>query len=340
MTQNGGQATYGRVPGVFALTLLNIASKRGHAASDLLMHAGVDVAPEDIVEVGLPLDEHLNLIQIVEQTLDDPALAVELGWELAPTALGNVGQAIVASANMGDVLGLLERYWPLMHRSSTLVVDVTDEVGVIELEIHLPPTSRTYMQLAELCLVGLHRGVVSLLPAHAETVEAWFDFSEPAHVAAVRRRLPHARYDMPSCQFRFPTSALEAPLALANSASQMAAVARCERERQETGLERNSLSARVQAELVGGRYPNLERMARGLGMSARTMRRRLHREGTTYSHLVDAARRREAVRLLDRRELSVGEVAALLGYEVPANFTRAFRRWTGQTPSAYRDARA
>ncbi len=81
-------------------------------------------------------------------------------------------------------------------------------------------------------------------------------------------------------------------------------------------------------------------MARRLGMAPRTLRRHLKQEGTRYSTMLDAARRRDALRLLDNPSLPANRIAELLGYEDPANFTRAFRRWTGQSPSQYRRARA
>lgn len=56
----------------------------------------------------------------------------------------------------------------------------------------------------------------------------------------------------------------------------------------------------------------------------------------TFSALIDAERRRRALLLLRSRELSIQQIGERLGYSDVANFTRAFRRWTGKTPSAYR----
>lgn len=74
-------------------------------------------------------------------------------------------------------------------------------------------------------------------------------------------------------------------------------------------------------------------------MTPRTLRRRLDQEGTSFKRLMEEAKRRDALRLLDDYDLDVQRVAALLGYQDPANFTRAFRQWTGQTPSQYRATR-
>ena len=63
---------------------------------------------------------------------------------------------------------------------------------------------------------------------------------------------------------------------------------------------------------------------------------RLAEDGTTYSALRDDQRRQRALLLLDDRSLSISEVAVRLGYTELPNFTRAFRKWTGMTPAAYR----
>jgi AraC-like DNA-binding protein len=80
-------------------------------------------------------------------------------------------------------------------------------------------------------------------------------------------------------------------------------------------------------------------VARALGMSARTLARRLSEAGTHYNAVLEETRRALALDLLTGASLAVYEVAFLLGYSEPSTFHRAFRRWTGQTPDAWRRAR-
>ncbi len=68
----------------------------------------------------------------------------------------------------------------------------------------------------------------------------------------------------------------------------------------------------------------------------RGLQRRLAADGLTYSQLLEEARRNAALRLVEERQLTFAEVASALGYSDPAHFTRAFARWTGTTPRAYR----
>jgi AraC-like DNA-binding protein len=77
-------------------------------------------------------------------------------------------------------------------------------------------------------------------------------------------------------------------------------------------------------------------IARTLGMSGRTLQRRLESEGSTFGAVLDGARRDLALRHLEDRKLTLAEIAYLLGYSEPSPFHRAFKRWTGATPQSLR----
>jgi AraC-like DNA-binding protein len=112
----------------------------------------------------------------------------------------------------------------------------------------------------------------------------------------------------------------------------------CERARQAssgdpafTALVRQRLAARME-----GGVPSMDEVARRLGTSQRSLHRRLSEEGTTFNDLLDQVRREFAEQYLARPRLAVAEVAYLVGFTDPSAFFKAFRRWTGVTPSEYR----
>ena len=78
----------------------------------------------------------------------------------------------------------------------------------------------------------------------------------------------------------------------------------------------------------------IDRVARELGMSRQTLYRRLKAEGVTFEEILDAKRRQLAVRYLKLDRISVKAAAYKLGFSDPAAFSRAFKRWTGLSPSA------
>lgn len=82
--------------------------------------------------------------------------------------------------------------------------------------------------------------------------------------------------------------------------------------------------------------PSISDIAQQLGMSSRTLQRRLSDEGLVYQELVDDTRRDLAVRLLEKNDYSLAEIAFLTGYAEQSTFTRAFKRWHGQTPTGFK----
>ena len=82
--------------------------------------------------------------------------------------------------------------------------------------------------------------------------------------------------------------------------------------------------------------PAVSDVAGHLGMSARTLQRRLSERGLAYQQLVDSARRRLALSLLRQTDYSLAEIAFMTGFAEQSSFTRAFKRWAGQTPRSYR----
>ncbi|WP_377189605.1 AraC family transcriptional regulator [Ruegeria meonggei] len=93
---------------------------------------------------------------------------------------------------------------------------------------------------------------------------------------------------------------------------------------------------RVVAPYLQDAYPSLNLISEITGMSRRTLQRTLARHGKTYTELIQEARFENACRLLRDLEIKIIDVAFSAGYEHPQHFTRAFRKYTGLTPSQYR----
>ena len=85
--------------------------------------------------------------------------------------------------------------------------------------------------------------------------------------------------------------------------------------------------------------PTIEQVAQRMGMSSRTLQRRLSDAGLVYQEVADATRKQLAARLLEREGVSLAEVAFLTGYAEQSTFSRAFKRWFGETPANYRRTR-
>ena len=93
---------------------------------------------------------------------------------------------------------------------------------------------------------------------------------------------------------------------------------------------------RAVSEKLSEGVPTLTEIATALGMGARTLQRRLSDKDQSFQGLVDLARRELAQQLLLETDYSLAEIAFLTGFSEQSGFTRAFKRWSGQTPRSYR----
>ena len=90
--------------------------------------------------------------------------------------------------------------------------------------------------------------------------------------------------------------------------------------------------------LVKPEFPTVDQVAANLNLSVRTLQRRLSEEGYTYKEIIEVLRKDMALSYLKKPEISIKEVAYLLSYADPSVFIRSFKRWTGETPKAYRES--
>ena len=95
---------------------------------------------------------------------------------------------------------------------------------------------------------------------------------------------------------------------------------------------------RVVADTLSDGVPTLSAVASEMGLGPRTLQRRLSDSGQSFQGIVDLARKELALRLLRETELSLAEIAFLTGFSEQSGFTRAFKRWAGQTPRSHRRA--
>lgn len=107
--------------------------------------------------------------------------------------------------------------------------------------------------------------------------------------------------------------------------------------------DNTSLSAQVRS-LMGKDFsralPSVEMIAQQLNVSVSTLRRRLQEEATSYQKIKDQCRKQAAIAYMNAPQLSITDVSELMGYDEPSAFFRSFKKWTGQTPGAYRRSSA
>lgn len=325
------------VPVVYGLLILDLTARRGGKREAML--SGTNI-PEALWETP---DARLSLIQAGQLLYRgmklDPAIGYEIGLNSNLTTHGFIGYGVMSNPTARQAIEFGAKFLQLRLPNLSLRLLTEQDRAVIEVSETIS-LGAVRQCMFDLFLVGIARIAQQMTAGQVQSardIELWFDYPEPDYFAAYRERLPRTRFSMPANQLRFPAEYLDRKLYAADPITTRLVTDQLERELKLLGYSGDFLG-RVRAVLGNdkGHYPDLEAAASKLHVSGRTLKRRLQESGTSFQALLDEARKRDSMRLLDDPTLSLEAIATRVGYSDPANFTRAFRKWTGTTPSAYR----
>jgi AraC-like DNA-binding protein len=324
------------LPGVHALHLVEFAARWQVTAAELLAGSNVTEASLSDPATRLPLPTFERLIERARALTGEPGLGFHLGLSMRISAHGHLGFAAMTATTLRDALEIAARFAPTRSTAVAVRLEIDGDRAMVVIE-----EEASFGTARDVVIISLIVGIWQIgnaLTGQSLRGGVDFAFPEPPYFARFAALAPGpVRFDQPRHQLIFDKSILDLPLVLSDPAAQALAREQCERELEAIG-PRGAVVAGVRASLPreeGGFYA-LPRIAKKMHMSVRTLKRKLEADGTSYSELLDEQRRGKAMLLLRRDDLAIEEIADRLGYSDAANFTRAFRRWTGSTPKAFR----
>lgn len=328
-----------QLPVAYSNLFLDLARERGFDTQALLAKVGIaaDVVIDPMGRISY--EQSVRMIGIILAETGDDGIGLEVGLRQPLTVHGNLGLAMMCSATAGDALAMLKRFWHLRGRGIQLITAEDEHHILFSFQPDMTMSAAVRRVLIDSFLASFYRGLNFALPASNAGHEIWFEYAEPAYIEHFKSRLPTLRYGQPCSQYRVPKSLISHPLATASPETLAMAVALCERESDLLDGDMDHIVATTRSAMTLGAdgYPEPRQLAEQLHMTPRTFRRRLQLQGCNYRQLLEDVRRRDSLQLLANPALEIQQIARLLGYSDPANFTRAFRLWTGRTPSRYRE---
>jgi AraC-like DNA-binding protein len=312
-----------------------------------LESAGVPVAPL-LKRVGLTQelivkpDERLS-VQSQIRLLDEAAVALKddcLGFTLArefdPREIGLLYYVMASSQTLGGALKRLARYSKVTNEALVFGYREGNRL-VISLGYSGVPRHSDRHQI-EFCMFGLLR--ICRMLTGQKLVPQYFSISH--HRSGVTSEMARfvgtkVEFGADSDEFALNLDARELPLIHSDPYLNDLLLKYCEaaHKRGDRSHLRTRVENAISPLLPHGRVV-VEDVARSLGMSARTLARKLSDEGLNFTEILQQLRRDLAVRYLDDRKLHVSKIAWLLGFHEVSAFTHAFKRWTGKTPSEIR----
>jgi AraC-like DNA-binding protein len=306
----------------------------GTPLAPLLSRAGLTAEQIDDPNARLPVQSQIKLLELAAEALQDDLLGFHLAQDYELREIGLFYYVLASSENLADALHRAERYSGIVNEGFSLRARIGKETAIALSYVDIDRRSdRHQIEFWLISLVRLCRQLTNrrLVPGRVKVMHR-------------RNKTPPEFRSYLGCEIEFEASADEAvfpaavklmPLVSADPYLNQLLLKYCEEalaHRPANGATLRSNVENVITTLLPHGKAGAGEVARQLGMSHRTLARRLAAEGLTFSEIQTELKTDLAKRYLRDGDLPISQIAWLLGYREVSAFTHAFKRWTGTAP--------
>lgn len=313
------------------------ARRHGVAPNDLLRAAGIDPAQVRDPQWRGSVSAMALLVRGIWQALGDEFMGYT-PHKVRPGAFALMAELALHSESVLQALEKAVRFYNVVSADIRTEITLRDDEASINVHFAKPALDPDHY-FVEFWLIIWHRFACWLAGETISLHAAEFSYLKPESYLEEFKYLfpcPHC-FRRPHCLIKLDLQQLRGPIRR-TSAELREMLQHAPLDLMTIPASDHSLSRRVRLLLQKKDMTTtaLPQMAMQFGLSMEGFRRQLRREGTTLTRLVEDVRRDVAIRRLLDGNSTVEEIAVKLGYAEARSFTRAFRAWTGASPSAYR----
>ncbi len=327
----------GRVTGAYLQPLIETAASRGVDAPRLALAAGLPADALDSAPDSLAARDYIALLDAGASVCDDPHFGLHVGERVRPGTFSVYGLVLMACSDFGQALAQTQRYEGLAHDLGRTSLSVEGAEARYTWTSHYPGASR---HLVESVFAGIRVFGSWLAGRPLDPHRLAFVHHSDAPLDEYLRILGvRPQFGAPANVAHFDAALLGMPVPNADPSLYPVLREHAERLLGERGAAAGGVQAQVRTAIIGSlaqgeaRLPSI---AAHLGMSPRTLQRKLADAGSSFQDVLDDARYELARGYLRQRDLSLVDIAFLLGYQEQSAFTHAFRDWSGLNPGAWR----
>jgi len=334
------------IPISYVHLLLEIMVEKGFSAPDILQKSKIPLTLLNQLDARITPLQWSKLAWISLTLAQDFGLGYEYGLKLRLTAHGPMGYALMSSPSLRHAIELAVQFFNMRLKDYRIDFYEEENLSVIDIQETHPVISNDKEQTEilrrffyECLMIGIIQTGRSLIEKDFSQVELRVDWPEPRYHQKFQQQLPLILFNQNKNQIRYNLSLLKLSPQMADPTAFQQALAQCETEQIRFSEQIQDICLRVKTELVlipQKGYPSLDNVAERLHMSSRTLRRHLNEINSSYLLLLDEVKYKEAEKLLLNSNMEIQDIANYLGYIQPANFARAFRKWSGVTPIQFR----
>jgi AraC-like DNA-binding protein len=286
---------------------------------------------------AVPAEHFFELHEFLEGRLG-PGFAVRVGQHMKIEDYGVLGLSWRTCSWAGEIFDRSERYFKLLSDTYLFKVDKHRDIS------HIFLYRDAHRRGLELSNEATFSATVVVLQAMTEAniapVRVAFKHREPTDLASHSAAFQcPVLFDQPENVITYKTPDLELRTAKADASINQFLVERVEEQTRGIEVSASKIAADIEAlikDALPSGIPGITQLGRHMGMSARTLSRRLSEKGITYRELVQKTQMEVSRDLLINSSGSVAEIAFQTGFSEQSAFNRAFKRWTGYTPVEFR----
>jgi AraC-like DNA-binding protein len=320
--------------------VLDALAAEGVSKEDALKCVHLSKASISSPATRVSLNQVIDCYSYAAEHSRDPHFGYRTGLRFHVSAYGMYGFAILSSTNYRETLRFAVKYHQLATPLTTSEFAESDGCGIWQFEPLSHPRigSHLYKFIVEMqfgIVLSLHRDVMGSSFVAREFQVAYPPGNDTSEYPALFGA--PVRFEQPTNRLSFDSCWLDGTPRLGNEITYATVVSLCDAQIEEFQL-RKGLVGEVRQILMKNlmRPKGFQDVAQDLNMSARTLRRKLREENSSFRQLVDELRRDMAIRFLRNTDLTVEDMAETLGFSDAANFRHAFRRWTNASPHEFK----
>jgi len=329
------------VAGLYAKRVIDTAQDMSVDVAQLAAATGIEVSMLEALPDQLPGASYLALMKAAAALSGDPDFGLHVGERISPASYPVLGYTLMSCSNLSHAIAQVTRYEEIIHNLGSFTINVSDDVMELNWSNALPETSAS-RHVTESVLVGVRVFAERLVERPIPIRSLSFAHPAPDNLDELHRILGQditfgASTNSVVCDaaiLNWPVAQADASLfpVLQQHAERLLAL----RSDAPTVVDdvRRALSS-----LLSTGDVKLKQVAEKLSIHPRTLQRRLSDAETSFQEVLEELRRDMAEHYLNDANVSLGEVAFLLGYHDQSSFNRAFKEWTGTSPSGYRESK-
>jgi AraC-like DNA-binding protein len=326
---------------LLARAVVEATERAGVRREALFTRAGLDPKVMERAEGRISLEEYDALQDVAVELTGDEALGLHMGEAATETTHPIVAHLVAHAGTLREGIEALLRFYQLVTDRPAWRLVEDGDAATLFYDV-APGSSKGMRFRSEMTMTGFYRMLRTFAHDARPRIVA-FEHAEPSYRAEYTRIFEGAeRFEQRCTGIVFDRSLLET--AQIHRDPEFRAVVESQAEKRLWRLTKNeSYANRVRDYLIEhakGHRCDMTEAARALGVSTRSLRRRLSQEGRSYSDIVDEALATLAKRLLSDDERSIEATAYDMGFSSPSAFHKAFKRWTGTTPKEFRVRRS